>query len=739
MNGTTPVVSGEPLDLAKPGHQLRWLAAQGARFALPYGRSKKDFPKGWTEDPKPLEQAIQHARSGGNVGLLTGKHSGGIVALDRDVDYPATVAMLGNMAETAKIQRDNAPDRGKLLYRVSGTVLPKSKVWKIRPEDEHPACELLANGRHALIPPSQFGGGHYVLIDAAMGIKEVTPAELDAIWFLITGEYLDGTKAARQAAQEQDDGKAEDSHAYVERVKAAWPTVEVFKHWRKDTAGSEDEKGETRLLGNGGLLVNDWRWFCHADGVGGDQVDAWHWCATDKALDRRDQKAFWNTVNSMAKAAGIAQPEIGHRNGAGYKHGYGEELPDSEDLDEDEDKPKKRSIFDKIKADFAAWGFADLWLSDMDESIWLGDARFSDADRARLRMTARDAGYGKFKLMGALDDAVIAYAAERRRHPVREYFAGLQWDGKDHIAALAAHFAESNEPITYPDGSRRTMFHAALRRWLIGAVAKQHDDEDAARSNFILVLSGAQGSGKSHFARWLCPLPRAFVERHIMPGDKDCSLQRTRSLVWEVMELGATTRRADVEALKAHITQATVSERAAYGHFDTVRPAVASYIGTINSDGAGFLSDTTGNRRFAVVDIAAIDWSYSTAVDVHQVWAQAMHQWQREPKAYRMNPAEVMAFDGNAAEHLEPDVFADALARVFEIDTERADWRCTSTEILDAIRTFGGISRGADKAQAREVARALKSHWGVVGRRSNGKTVYDGLWRKAEFGSDGSY
>ena len=723
----------DALDLALPGHQLRWLAAQGASFCLPRGRTKGQdedgtptLSKGWPNDPKTLEQAIQHARAGGNVGLLTGKHSGNIVAIDRDVDFPATVALLGNLAETAKIQRDNAPDRGKLLYRVTGE-LPKSTSWKRHPTDEHPEVELLCNGRHAVIPPSQYNGGHYVLVDAHCGIKEVTPAVIDAMWFLITGEHLDGAKAAQQA--EETDNK-EDSREYVRRVKDAWPTREVFKHWRKDANGAEDERGETRLLGNGGLLINEWKWHCFADGVGGDQVDAWHWCATDRALDHRDKKAFWSTINSMAAAAGIQQPEIGLRNGsngAGYEHGYTGTAKASKDLDTDEDKPKRRSISDKIKADFALWGFGDLWLSDMDESIWLGDARFSDADRARLRMTARDAGYGKFRLMGALDDAVTAYAAERRRHPVRDYLNGLTWDGQDHIATLAGYFADAHEPIIYPDGRQRSLFHAALLRWLVGAVAKQMGDEDAARSNFILVLAGEQDAGKSHFAKWVCPLPRYFVERHITIGDKDCSLQRTRSFVWEVMELGATTRRADVEALKAHITAAVVTERAAYGHFDTVRPAAASYIGTVNPDGGGFLSDPTGNRRFAVVDITAIDWAYSQDVDIHQVWAQAMHLWGGETRAYRFEPAEKAALMGNADAHMEPDIFADALARVFDIDATQEDWQCTSTEVLDAIRTFGGISRGADKVQGREVARALKTHWGIVGKRSNGKTVYKGL------------
>ena len=52
-------------------------------------------------------------------------------------------------------------------------------------------------------------------------------------------------------------------------------------------------------------------------------------------------------------------------------------------------------------------------------------------------MIARDAGYAEQRLLGVLDDAILAIAAEKRRHPVREYLTGLKWDGGDHIAALA--------------------------------------------------------------------------------------------------------------------------------------------------------------------------------------------------------------------------------------------------------------------------------------------------------------
>lgn len=383
----------------------------------------------------------------------------------------------------------------------------------------------------------------------------------------------------------------------------------------------------------------------------------------------------------------------------------------------------------RIDRDLRKWGY-DLWLNDMDESVWNGDERMNDADRAVLRMTARDADYAKDRLLSALDDAIVALATRRRRHPVRDYLNALQWDGKDHIARLSSYFDDKHEPITYSDGAKRTVFHAFLRRWLVSAVAKMFGDARAARSNFVLVLAGDQDAGKSHFAGWLCPLDGYFVEKHITPDDKDCSLQRTRSWVWEIMELGATTGRANVEALKAHITATTVTERKAYGHFDTVRPAVASYIGTVNPDGAGFLADQTGNRRFAVVDVEHINWRYADSVDVHQVWAQAMHLWRQDPRGYRFSPEEGTVQASNAEAHMTPDILADMLVRTYQIDPKQTGWRATSSEILDTLRTYAGLSRGNDKMQGKDLARTLKKEWGLIGKRSNGATIYFGLMSK---------
>jgi len=264
----------------------------------------------------------------------------------------------------------------------------------------------------------------------------------------------------------------------------------------------------------------------------------------------------------------------------------------------------------------------------------------------------------------------------------------------------------------------------------VGAVAKMFGDENAARSNFVLVLAGAQDAGKSHFANWLCPLPGYFNEGNVNPDDKDGRLRRAKTWVWELGEIGATTRRADVEALKQFITATTVTDRAPYGHFDVSKPAVASYVGTVNPDGAGFLQDPTGNRRFAVVDIASVAWDYATNIDVAQVWAQTTALWRQEPTSYRLSPNETAVQHTNADAHMDVDVFADMIERTYYIDKTKgvADgWTATSSQILDALRTYAGLSRGHDKVQGRELARSLKRQWGITSRKSRGATVYDGL------------
>ena len=66
--------------------------------------------------------------------------------------------------------------------------------------------------------------------------------------------------------------------------------------------------------------------------------------------------------------------------------------------------------------------------------------------------------------------------------------------------------------------------------------------------------------------------------------------------------------------------------------------AAALSIFGINADGAGFLNDPTGSRRFVVVSIESLDHDYTKRIDINQLWAQIMHMYKNgEPWRLQAN------------------------------------------------------------------------------------------------------
>lgn len=340
-------------------------------------------------------------------------------------------------------------------------------------------------------------------------------------------------------------------------------------------------------------------------------------------------------------------------------------------------------------------------LNELTQIVEVNHAPITDAMAATIRADMRDAGY---KNMKAVEDAYLAHAQRNGFHPIRDYFNGLQWDGGRHIAHLAAHFTDSG-PV-FEDGS--TWFHRALRRWLIGYVAKVFEHKQLP----MLVLEGAQRAGKSFFVGWLGSiLPEYCVEGPINPDDKDSLLRLASSFLWEVSELGATVRRSDVEALKSFVTLQHVTVRRPYGRFDLRLPATAGLIGTINDSG-GFLNDSTGTRRALIVPVTSIDWQYSQSVDVIQVWAEAV-------AAYRAGEAATLTAGEREAqarvnESFEiPDPVADVIEARFDIDQSRADWFTPSSDILETVDT---ALRGTSDGHSKRIAAYLKRRGVEQGR-----------------------
>lgn len=326
--------------------------------------------------------------------------------------------------------------------------------------------------------------------------------------------------------------------------------------------------------------------------------------------------------------------------------------------------PKTR---DYIKA--FQWLDYTFKLNLLDDTIEVNGSPMTDGSAAIIRNQMRDQGLTSPTV---IQDVWLQVAYENQYHPVKDYLNSLVWDGQDHILNLCSYMEET------------TGFGmVGLTRWLIGAVAKVMNHEQ----NFMLVIDGPQGIGKSHFTRWLCPMPKYFLEGAVNPDDKDFLVRLATTWVWEVGELQATTRKADKEALKEFISKEWVTVRKAYARFDIVKPAMASMIGTINEDGTGFLSDTTGNRRFVIIRLEKVDWQYQKDIDPAQLWAQAVALY-KQGASGALDESEKQAQLEIQATYQTGNPVEELFWNYFTIDTGSQDIM-TASEIINILELNG--------------------------------------------------
>lgn len=331
-------------------------------------------------------------------------------------------------------------------------------------------------------------------------------------------------------------------------------------------------------------------------------------------------------------------------------------------------------------------------LNDCSSLLEVNGIPITDPMAAKIRSELRD---HKYNNMRAAEDAYLADGLANRYHPVRDYLKSLKYDGGQHITMLAGYFDSSDGAVG-----------AWLRRWLIGSVAKIVSTNGV--QNRMLILDGRQGIGKSYFAQWLVPpiLSSYFTSSAINPEDKDARLRLMTTWIWEVCELQSTTRRADREALKAFISQTSVKERRAYGKYDTIGPAMASLIGTVNNS-AGLLSDPTGSRRFLITHLTDIDWEYSKSVDLDQVWAEAFEAYLAGETWDLTFPEVVIAKQINEEYKIEEPIEA-LVQKYFDIDPNQLNNWMSTCEILDVLEELANL-RGNRKANTMALAETMES------------------------------
>ena len=365
-------------------------------------------------------------------------------------------------------------------------------------------------------------------------------------------------------------------------------------------------------------------------------------------------------------------------------------------------------------------------LNEMNDEMHVNGNRMSDLYWSRIMNSLRE---NKYKAENYATDSANEIALDNTFHPIKDYLNSLEWTGwydeqgfhgVDYIAQLASFVKDKDD-----------IFPLLLRKWLIGAVGRILGKRPGEHHPMI-VLDGPQGIGKSRLVWWLgTPLPAFYLQSAIITDDKDFLIRLCSSWVWEVEELGASFRKSDQDSLKSFLSREVVKVRVPYGKRDIIKPATASFIGTINNSG-GFLADTTGNRRFRVCSLTSIDWDYDRCLDVNQVWAQAVALF-KAGETYQLDVQDQTRVNEVNSVYEVEETIAYSLYKAFNVDPEKTEVYTPTAAIIKELRSTGDLSGGTDHTAAQRITAVLSKVGCVQARiRENGQQVraWRGVWKR---------
>ena len=270
--------------------------------------------------------------------------------------------------------------------------------------------------------------------------------------------------------------------------------------------------------------------------------------------------------------------------------------------------------------------------------------------------------YTPSKLKGIL----LAIAAERGYHPIRDYIESLPaWDGVPRVDTLF---------VDYLGAADTAYTRAVARKMMVAAVARVY--RPGIKFDSVVVLNGPQGMGKSSF---FAKLGGKWFSDSLTIGDmKDKAAPEKLQGYW-ILELGelAGLKKVDVETVKAFITRQDDKFRHSYGYSVEDHPRQCIIVGSTNN-GDGFLRDITGNRRFWPVTCttAGKHRPWEVADVVEQLWAEAYMLFQHGEALYLTPEVERLA-EAEQTEALESDVregmIAEYLEKLLPEDWDRMD------------------------------------------------------------------
>ena len=294
-----------------------------------------------------------------------------------------------------------------------------------------------------------------------------------------------------------------------------------------------------------------------------------------------------------------------------------------------------------------------------------------------------------------LEETVAMVARRHKFHPARQHFEGLRgtWDGQGRLrtwlhrctredARQQAGEGDDDHRVRLDEYAERDELGQYLSRvgaWVLMAIVARVM-RPGCKFDYMLILEGGQGRGKSTFARLLGV--DWFADTGLVLGDKDSYQNLQGVLVYEWGELDSLTR-AEVTKVKQFVSSQKDRFRASFDRRPKDYPRQVVFIGTTNE--SHYLSDPTGNRRFWPVKVTRyIDLNWLRE-NLPQLFAEAIH-WLDQGKRFHPTQAEQEElFDPQQAARTVENTLESAIRRYLYDENQKVTFHGRNGALVDDI------------------------------------------------------
>lgn len=531
-----------------------------------------------------------------NIGIATGQMSGGVFAIDLDVDENKGV----NGYETVMDwQRDNGelPDtagtitgRGGYhwLYRANGPIKTRAKLL--------PGIDIRGDGGYIVAPPSVHPNGIPYQWEQTIDEFGIANANATVMALLSVGERPQGETFIvpdKIGAGERNDtlyrmACSLQAKAYADESIRA--TIEAENRVRCEPPLDDSELEK--------IITSALKW---PKGTAKTAITTPNGCGSDISIDGMLQKIKTRKRDDNGQMAIVYKNKQSSDNMAIVMR-------------------NDPIVAGKIRYDEVACApkyFGQLeWRKDGDT---MGD--WTDFDDAKLRAHLDTA----YNLRGSdiYSDAFEMVMGENTFNPIIDYLEALPpWDGVERIKYLLPRYLGADE-CEYTE--------AVTKLFMLGALSRAY--HPGCKFDYMLVLVGDQGVGKSGFLRKLAINDMWFDDNLNTVEGKEAVEKLRGKWILELAELMALKKQKDVESVKAFITTQSDSYREPYARRTSDRKRFCVFAATTND--FSFLTDRTGNRRFLPIEVKKksdnipLFGSHTVESEVrdyiNKAWAEALH------------------------------------------------------------------------------------------------------------------